>query len=75
MYSEGKVWIFFDPNLFFFLFSRYVLVSYDENYPELLKAYGIPSFIVPFILESSETINLSRNGDRFKMVTITGKFI
>jgi len=51
--------------------GEYVLVSYDENYPELLKAYGIPSFIVPFILESSETINLSRNGDRFKMVTIT----
>jgi len=49
----------------------YVLVSYDENYPELLKAYGIPSFIVPFILGSSETISLTRTGDSFKMVTKT----
>jgi len=52
----------------------YVLVSYDENYPELLKAYGIPSFIVPFILGSSETIHLTRNGDRFKMVTETENY-
>ena len=52
-----------------------MLVSYDENYPELLKAYGIPSFIVPFILGSSETISLTRTGDSFKMVTKTGKSI
>ena len=52
-----------------------MLVSYDENYPELLKAYGIPSFIVPFILGSSETISLTRTGDSFKIVTKTGKSI
>ena len=61
--------------MIFSSFFSYVLVSYDESYPELLKAYGIPSFVVPFILGSSETINLTRTGDKFKMVTTTGKSI
>jgi len=44
--------------------GEYTLVSCDENYPEYLKAMGVPPFIIPHMLAKSEnlTVKLSEKG-------------
>ena len=60
----------------FYHFS-YELVSYDPNYPDYLKALGIPSFILTLILQMSEIITISAKEDpaeKWKMEKKTGNY-
>ena len=43
--------------------GQYKLVSYDENYETYLKSVGIPFFLVPLILSSSETLYITASDD------------
>lgn len=49
-------------------------MSYDNNYETYLTAFGMPSFIVSFVLEAKETMTVEQlSPDRFKVVTETGE--
>lgn len=41
----------------------FLLVSYDENYPEYLAALGIPGFVISLILSSREVITFRQPDD------------
>ena len=57
--------------------GQYKLVSYDENYETYLKAVGIPFFLVPLILSSSETLYITASDDPYgewSIVSENGKY-
>ena len=47
--------------------------AFDENYEPYLKALGIPDFVVPFILRTSETITVIATEKGATMITETGE--
>lgn len=54
--------------------GMYVLMSFDDQYAEYLKAMGIPFFVVPPILAGSEKIEIvmpPAEGEKVMMRTIT----
>ena len=50
-----------------------MLKAYDENYEPYLRSMGIPSFVVPLILRSSESINVTATMEGATMITETGE--
>ena len=50
-----------------------MLKAYDENYEPYLRSMGIPSFVVPLILRSSESINVTATEEGATMITETGE--
>merc|ERR1719153_930567 len=53
--------------------GTFTLQSYDDQYEGYLKALGIPWYVVPLILASSETLRVTVTEDRANVTTETGK--
>ena len=53
-----------------YTFHSYVLVKYDEHYPAMMSALGVPSIAMPFVLGASERLSYIKNGDLELSVTV-----
>lgn len=74
-FPESKYLSSYKAHLITYELFRYLLTSYDQNYPEYLTAIGIPSFVVNmFILASKEIIHVTKTGNHIKFTTKTGIF-
>jgi len=51
--------------------GNYTLMSYDENYSSYLKSMGIPWYVVPLILASSETMAVKITDKEAEITTAT----
>merc|ERR1719334_2165623 len=51
--------------------GNYTLVSYDDNYSTYLKSMGIPWFVVPLILASSEQLKVKITQEGAEITTVT----
>ena len=47
--------------------------AFDENYEPYLKSLGIPGFVVPIILRTSETITVIATEEGATVITETGE--
>ena len=50
-------------------------MAFDEHYEPYLKSLGIPGFVVPIILRSSETITVAATEQGVTMSTQTGEAV
>ena len=50
----------------------YKLVSFSDSYSNYLSAMGVPWYVLPLVLSSSETIDIEVTEDGAKMATSTG---
>ena len=58
-----------------FFYYRYELEGFDKNYQPFMEAFGIPSFVVSFILGAEETfiVTIAENKKTVHFKTIMGK--
>ena len=56
-------------------YYRYELEGFDKNYQPFMEAFGIPSFVVSFILGAEETfiVTIAENKKTVHFKTIMGK--
>ena len=57
-------------------YYRYELEGFDKNYQPFMEAFGIPSFVVSFILGAEETfiVTIAENKKTVHFKTIMGKY-